>query len=278
MLMTSAAVPASCFYGLPGPGAPTCVGHDERTIDAGLLGPRAESIAFRRDGAAHTSKTLGDVGGYLIVQRPVKPVTRSRTFGGRILDLPAETPLALTPASAVITRVAYRDAPPCDVHATTSPRGACPDPPGFTLIPQPTTETVRTTIRAFVAPNRRGIRLRFRARAAVKNGRSAYSIMIWFPRRPCPIQHLTPAERAPFAGKTCSGEGFGTELDRNVAAGEQVRTTIDVPNIGKDHRPALRRGIYRVEVSYRVQPPRPRLTGSLAYPGYEVGSTHVVVK
>jgi hypothetical protein len=278
LLATTDAVPASCFFGVPGAGAPMCVGHDVRTIDAGLLGPRAESIAFRLDGKARTSRTLGNVGGYLIVQRPVMPVTRSRMFGRRIVKLAAETPIALTPASAVITKVAYRDAQPCEVHATTSPRGACPDPPGFALIPQPTTEAVRTTIHAFAAPNRRGIRLRFRARAAVNDGRSAYSVMITFPGPPCPVQHLPPAERARFAGKTCSAESFGTQLDRNVAAGEQIRTTIDVPNIGRHHRPALRPGVYRVDVSYRVQPPRPRLTGSLAYPGYEVGSTRVVVK
>jgi hypothetical protein len=249
-----------------------------RTIDVGLLGPRAESITFRVDGKAQTAKTLGDAGGYLIVQRAVTPATTSRRLGGRIVRLPAETPAALTPASSVITRVAYRDAPACTVHPTTSTRGACPDPPGFTLIPQPAAKDVRAPIHAFAAPNRRGIRVRFRAPVTVTDGRSAYAVTIHFPRRPCHVQHLPANLRARYAGRSCPGGSFGTQLERNVKAGELIRTTIDVPNIGKQHRPALRPGTYRLDVTYRAQPPRPRFTGTLGYPGYKVGSARVLVR
>jgi hypothetical protein len=58
---------------------------------------------------------------------------------------------------------------------------------------------------------------------------------------------------------------------------QSKRVPRDVP-IGEDHRPALRPGVYHVEVSYRVQPPHPRITGSLASPGYAVGSVLVVVR
>jgi hypothetical protein len=270
------ATPAACRYRAGGSQVPVCPA-GTRTIDAGLLGPSATAITFRRAGQTHTAKTQGDAGGYLIVQRFVKPATVSRKLGGRTVELPVDMPLALTPASNVITRVTYDNAPACSVHPSSRPRGACPDPPGFTLVPQPAPKDVRAPIRAFAAADRRGIRLRFRAPAAVTDGRSDYNVIIRFPRRPCPVQHLPAAERAKYAGKTCSGGGYGVGLERNVEAGELVRTTIDVPNLGKDHRRALRHGKYRVEVSYRVQPPYPRISGSLASPGYKVGAASVTV-
>jgi hypothetical protein len=277
-LMTSDAVPSPCLHRFDGSGTPGCRGEGLRTVDVGLLGPRAESITFRAGAETRTAKTLGDAGGYLVVQRQVKPATRPQKLGRRIVQMGIEPPISLSPASAVIKRVAYRGAPACTVRPVMSGRGACPDPPGFTPIPQPSAKDVHTTIRAFAAPDRRGIRLRFRARAAVKDGRSAYNVLIRFPRGPCPVRRLSAAERAAFAGKTCYGGAYGTDLARNVAAGEMIRTTIDLPNIGLKHRPALRPGVYRVDVSYRVQPPRPRITGSLAYPGYRVGGARVVVK
>jgi len=169
---------------------------------------------------------------------------------------PLETPVALTPAANVVTRVAYSGAPACVVRPTTSPLGACADPPGFTLIPQPAPVAVRAPVRAFPAPDRRGIRLRFRAPVTVTDGRSDYNVVIRFPR---------------------GGIAYSTGLEREVAAGELVRTTIDVPSVGLARRPAMRPGTYRVEVTYRVQPPRPRVTGSLASPGYRVGGATVRV-
>ncbi len=279
-LMTSDAVPANCFYRPDGSAWPGCRAKGLRTVDVGLLGPRARSITYRLGARrTKTTNTLGDGGGYLLVQRQIKSPTRTMKLGRLgTVRTQLETPIALSPASAVITRVDYRDAPACRVRATTNPRGSCPDAPGFTPIPQPTAKDVRARVLAFAAPNRRGIRLRFTARSAVEDGRSAYVVTIHFPRRPCPVRHLTRAERAAFAGKTCFGGTLGTDLAKNVAAGDRVRTTIDLPNVGLDHRPALRPGVYRVDVSYRVQPPHPRITGSLAYPGYAVGSTRVVVR
>jgi hypothetical protein len=263
VLATTDAVPPICPLRRQqhGPGVrmhssvPDCRGKDVRTIDAGLLGPRAASITSRVDGTERTAPARGDARGYLVVQRGARLATTSRKFARGVVRLATEAWIALTPASAVITRVAYRDAPPCAVKPSTSPDGACADPPGFMLIPQPRAKDVRATIRAFAAPNRRGVRLRFRAPVAVKDGRSAYTVTIHVPRG-----------------------SYGTQLDRNVRAGELVRTTIDVPNLGKDHHPALRRGVHLVVVSYQVQPPRPRYGAGLAYPGYRVGEARIVVR
>lgn len=274
--LTSDGVPASCLR--PGNRTGACRGAGIRTIDVGLLGPRARSITFRAAGATHTVKTLGDAGGYLVVQRGSVLATRPQTFAGHEVDVLLESPIALSPASAVIRKVTYRGGPACVVRPTTNGRGACPDPPGFTPIPQPAAKDVRTTVRAFAAPDRRGIRLRFRARAAVVDGRSAYNVLVRFPRSRCPVRHLPAAERAAFAGKTCSGEVLGRDLERNVAAGALVETTIDLPSLGPQHRPALKPGVYRVSVSYRVQPPHPRITGSLAYPGAQVGRARIEVR
>ena len=119
---------------------------------------------------------------------------------------------------------------------------------GFAPIPQPKVRDVRAPIRAFAAPDGRGIRVRFRARQAVIDGRSGYDIEI----RPVGVR------------------GFMTQTySRNVHAGGLVRTTVDLYN----HR----RGPYRIVVRYRTVRPRPGPYASPAYPGLLVGQARVRV-
>ena len=223
----------------------------DRTVDFGLLGPNARSFTYRAGGQDHTATPLGGVGAYLVVQKRIKPVTREYGFHHRDPKLnlrgPAEPYIALTPASQVIRRVTYTSGT-CVVHVTLFPYGACNDRAGYVPIPQPKVGDVRTAIRAFAAPDGRGIRVRFRARQAVIDGRSGYNIEV----------------------RPVGAHGFLTQTySRNVKPGSLVRTTVDLYN----HR----RGAYRIVVRYRTVRPRPGPYASLAYPGLLVGQARVDV-
>jgi hypothetical protein len=223
----------------------------DRTIDFGLLGPNAKSFTYRAAGHDHAATPLGGVGAYLVVQKHIKPVIRKYGFHHRDpkfnLRGPAEPYIALTPASQVIKRVTYANGT-CLVHVTMGPYGACNAQAGFVPITQPQVADVRAPIRAFAAPAGRGIRVRFRARKAVIDGRSGYDIEV----------------------RPVGGNGFLTQTySRNVEAGGLVRTTVDL----YDHR----RGAYRIVVRYRTVRPRPGPTASLAYPGLLVGQARVDV-
>jgi hypothetical protein len=223
----------------------------DRTVDFGLLGPNARNFTYRSAGRDHTATPLGGVGAYLVVQKRIKPVMREFGFHHRDPKLnlhgPAEPYIALTPAAQVIKRVAYAGGT-CVVRVTLYPYGACNAQAGFVPIPQPHVGDVRAPIRAFAAPDGRGIRVRFRARQAVTDGRSGYDIEV----------------------RPLGARGFMTQTySRNVAAGELVRTTVDLYN----HR----RGAYRIVVRYRTVSARPGPYASLDYPGLPVGATRVDV-
>jgi hypothetical protein len=223
----------------------------DRTIDFGLLGPNAADLTYRTAGQDHTATALGGVGAYLVVQKRIKPVMREFGFHHRDPKLnlhgPAEPYIALTPASQVIRRVTYSGGT-CVVRVTLSPYGACNAQAGFVAIPQPQLGDLRAPIRAFAAPDRRGIRVRFRARQAVTDGRSAYDIEV----------------------RPVGARGFMTQsYSRNVNAGDLVRTTVDLYN----HR----RGPYRIVVRYRTVRPRPGPYAEPAYPGVVVGQARVDV-
>ena len=160
---------------------------------------------------------------------------------------PAEPYIALTPASQVIKRVTYTDGA-CQVRVTSAPYGACNANAGYIPIPQPKASDVRAPVRAFAAPDGRGIRVRFRARQAVIDGRSGYDIEV----------------------RPVGTHGFMTQTySRNVDVGGLVRTTVNLYN--------ERRGAYRIVVRYRTVSPRPGPYATLAFPGLLVGQTHVDV-
>ena len=223
----------------------------ERTIDVGLLGPNAQRLTYQASGRQHTVAPLGGVGAYLVVQRPVKPVMREYGFHHRDPKLnlhgPAEPNLALTPASQVIKRINYKNGT-CVVRITMSPYGSCNAKAGFVPIPQPRVADVRTPVRAFAAPDRRGIRVRFRARQAVIDGRSGYNI-----------------ELRPIGSRGILTQSYA----HNVKVGDLVRTTIDLP--------PPRHKNYWIVVRYRTVRSRPGPYASLAYPGLLVGRARVAV-
>jgi hypothetical protein len=227
-----------------------CV-EQERTVDFGLLGPNAKSFTYRAAGKDHTTTPLDGGGAYLVVQRRIKPVTREYGFHHRDPKLnlrgPAEPYLSLTPASQVVKRITYRNGT-CVVRVTMWPYGSCNAQAGFVPIPQPRVSDVRTPVRAFAAPDGRGIRVRFRARQAVVDGRSGYDI-----------------ELRPVGGRGSLTQSYA----HNVATGDLVRTTIDLPT--------PRHTAYLIVVRYRTVRARPGPHASLAYPGLLVGRARVDV-
>jgi hypothetical protein len=252
------AQPPACPVGfkvgteLTGPrGSTVRCAEQERTVDFGLLGPNAERFTYRAAGQDHTTAPLGGVGAYLVVQRRIEPVMREYGFHHRDPKLnlrgPAEPYLALTPASQVIKRITYKNGT-CVVHITALPYGSCNARAGFVPIPQPRVADIRTPIRAFATPDRRGIRVRFRARQAVIDGRSGYDI------------ELRPV----------GGRGFLTQsYSHNVEAGDLVRTTIALQ--------PRRHASYLIVVRYLTVRSRPGPHASLAYPGLLVGQARVKV-
>jgi hypothetical protein len=221
----------------------------ERTVDFGLLGPDAQRFTYRAGGQDHTSSPLGGVGAYLVVQRRVKPVIREYGFHHRDPKLnlkgPAEPYLALTPASQVLKRITYKSGT-CVVRITASPYGSCNATAGFVPIPQPHVADVETKIRAFATPDGRAIRVRFRARQAVVDGRSGYDI------------ELRPVGRRQVLVQS---------YEHNVEAGARIHTTV-APS-------PRRRGRYLIVVRYRTVRSRPGPYASLAYPGLLVGRAQV---
>ncbi|HMJ33708.1 MAG TPA: hypothetical protein VK501_07300 [Baekduia sp.] len=233
-------------------GAVTRCETPDRTVDFGLLGPNAKSLTYRAGGEDHTTTPLGGVGAYLVVQKRLQPVIREFGFHHRDPKLnlrgPAEPYIGLTPGSQVIKRITYTRGT-CVVHVTAGPYGACNAMAGFVPIPQPQVGDVRAPIRAFAAPAGRGIRVRFRARQAVVDGRSGYNIEV----------------------RPVGARGFMTQTySRNVEAGDMVRTTVDLYN--------KRRGPYRIVVRYRTVSALPGPYASLGYPGLLVGQARVDVR
>lgn len=223
----------------------------ERTVDFGLLGPNARTFTFRSRGAARTGTPAGDSGAYLVVQKRLRPVVREYGFHHRDPKLnrrgPAEPFITQTPGSQVITTVTYA-AGVCRVRITTAILGPCHGLAGFVPIPQPRIGELTAPIRAFAAPDGRGIRVRFRAGAPVVDGRSGYTI------------EVRPARSRGFSTQTYS---------RNIEAGRTVRTTVDLYD--------GRRGAYRIVVRYRSVGANPGPYASLAYPGMLVGEARVTV-
>ena len=197
-----------------------------RTVDFGLLGPNATSFTYRAGGRDRTARPLGGVGAFLVVQKRIEPVMREYGFHHKDPKLnligPAEPSLSLTPGSQVIKRVEYAGGV-CVVRVTMAARGACNAQAGYVPIPQPKVADVRAPLRVFLTPDKQAFRVRFRAREAVVDGRSAYTIEV----------------------RPIGAHGFITHsYSRNVAAGGLVHTTVGLYN----HR----RGSYRIVVRYRA--------------------------
>jgi hypothetical protein len=221
----------------------------DRTIDFGLLGPSATGYVARVDGRDRSARPLGDVGGYLVVQKRLPPTIRVVGFHHKDPKLdfraPVDPYLTLTPASKVIRSVDYA-AGTCTVRLTQDLFGACRAQMGYVPIPQPKVRDVRTPIRLVKVGDGRTFRVRFRARQPVVDGRSAYYIQIW--------------ERD---GRENSGKAY----EHNLAAGELVKTTFRARDGWH--------GTFVVSAYYRTVRPRPGPIGSPAYPGLLVGRADI---
>ena len=220
-------------------------------VDFGLLGPNATSFTYRAGGRDHTAQPLGGVGAFLVVQKHIKPVMREFGFHHKDPKLnlvgPAEPSLSLTPGSQVIKRVEYTGGV-CVVRVTMAARGACNAQAGYVPIPQPKVADVRAPLRVFLTPDKQAFRVRFRAREAVVDGRSAYTIEV----------------------RPVGAHGFITHsYSRNVAAGGLVHTTVGLYN----HR----RGRTASSCATGRCSSHPGPTGSPAYPGLLVGQVRINV-
>jgi hypothetical protein len=221
----------------------------ERTIDFGLLGPNAESYTYRLAGHEHRGAPLADVGGYLVVQRYLKPVERVVGFHHKDPRLDFRAPvlanLALTPTTPVIRQVVYQTGT-CTVRTTASPRGSCARQAGYVPIPQPSVRDVRAPVHVRLLADGRTFRVRFRARQAVSDGRSAYNIQI-----------------QPKHGRGSVGRSY----DHNLQAGSLVKTTFRARNGWH--------GTYVITATFRTVRARPGPIGSPASPGVLVGRAEV---
>jgi hypothetical protein len=238
-----------------------------RSVDFGLLGPRATSIAYRSAARTRTARTLGAGGGYLVVGYPLTPVRFKRAgaqargvavfvHASRYRDGYLAT---MMPASRVVTRVQYGAAARCVVSPTTLIQdgrrtGGCPDPPGFVPIAQATPGAVRAKVTARAVGGRE-IRISFVARAAVSDRSRAYSYTI----------------HPPQTGRPCCDGATSALTDRNIAAGTTIVKRLP-------YRERLRPGRYRVLISLRTQSPHPSPGGNLQYPGTTVGRASFVVR
>jgi len=254
-----------------------CERRNLRSLDYGLLGPEATGITALLDGKAGDLDTIGDEGAYLVVGRAQpydRPTAAERKLNPGAIEGPPDAYLpALTPTSSVITEVRYTGGERCIVKATNlftrlRSRGGCPDPPGFTLIPQPSAKDTRATVRA-TARGRRFMRVRFRAPIAIGDRLSGYSIMVYPPRAAtrCGAQPGVPRPKREQYG--CSG-ATGDTTDGNLRKGQLVV---------KDVTMSVRRpGRYRIAVHYRTQSPHPGPRGNLRSPGTLVGETSTLVE
>jgi hypothetical protein len=164
------------------------------------------------------------------------------------LIVPYSTRLALTPASQVIRRVDYT-AGACRVHLTENIYGACNRHAGYVPIPQPSVPGVRAPVRVSLAADGRRFRVRFRARQAAVDGRSAYAIEI----------------------RTKDGRPYLSEIyEHDVAAGSFVTTSF------RAHRDW--HGTYPIVVHFRTVRSHPGPVGSPAAPGLLVGRASVTFR
>ncbi|HWH94499.1 MAG TPA: hypothetical protein VNT03_11620 [Baekduia sp.] len=208
------------------PTARICPAADVREIAFGALGPQARSITYTgEDGRDHVQRTGAPYGAFLIVLRHDPRSGDFGMSGGGALSL-ANTP---------ITRVTWADGHSCAV----TPRGfAGPCPiPGYKPRPVPrlTTADVRSPVRAHVERrpgHGRVVVIRFRARAAVTDGSSAYTIT----RR--------------LHGAHTWGSGM---TERNIRAGEIVEYVFYGPP---------RHGVYTGTITYTTGGPTGYLYGT----------------
>ncbi|MGA2453205.1 MAG: hypothetical protein ABSG93_06750 [Solirubrobacteraceae bacterium] len=156
-----------------------CPEHDERNIYYGLLGPQATSVTYEYASTTHTVTPQGPQGAYLIVL----PAAGGDDFNG--------VTSSLLPTNSAITQVTYRSGLVCHFSRAEvpAPAGSCRTPPGYIAArtPHPTTAQLRTPITATASRSPHAawsITVAFRARVAIKNALSQYTVELHTPGTP----------------------------------------------------------------------------------------------
>jgi hypothetical protein len=230
-------------------GGRACSTKGMRSVDYGLLGPRAKSITYTLpSGVERTASVAPGSGAFLIVTARERLAPTQR-----LGEVPSGAYLiARTPAAMRIKTITYDDGTTCAVKPTMTRAGGCPAKGRVAMaVKLPSRAAVRTPMTARIERNDAGsftLHVAFRARVAAEKARAAYVVMI------------RPERRA-----GCHQGPMSHTLERDVAAGQRVGAAMKMSRISC-------RGRYRIDLEYRVVRESPTIGTGLAYPGVLVGS------
>jgi hypothetical protein len=157
---------------------PVCPQNDERNLYYGLLGPDAQSVTYKLDGATHTQPTAGPEGAYLIV------TTASPT---QLFNFNAGGTQDVVPVDGPITELHYRDGATCHLTSRSwiGGKDACtPElkvPIGWVppRTPTPTAALLAAPLHVRLIRARQGrhaLRISFSSRVAITNAHSTYTV------------------------------------------------------------------------------------------------------
>jgi hypothetical protein len=187
---------------------PICRQSDLRNVYYGLLGPQAQSITYVLGGQRHTLDTVGADGAYLFV---------TRASAHQLLNFANAGTADVVPVDGPIKEIHYRDGATCHLTAKSWIGGAyactpsLSEPVGYVPVGKVATHAeLATPIRVRLGHDRLGhtaVVLSFKARVAVADARSAYSV-IWYETGMKPGQYA------------------GTGTDADVAAGQTLTFTL----------------------------------------------------
>ncbi|HET6506695.1 MAG TPA: hypothetical protein VFG42_07890 [Baekduia sp.] len=237
------------FGGRVPPKTKACPTRGMRSVDYGLLGPRAKSITYTLpDGGRRTVPVAPGSGAFLIVtprERLTLPKRRGMIARNAYI-------IGRTPGADRIVSVAYDDGTTCTVRHTMQPRGGCPAK-GYAPVKVrvPTRAEVRTPMTARIERAPEGnfvLHVAFRARVAAEKSRATYTVML-----------------RPTRGRHCHQGIIGHDLERDVAAGQRVGAAIKMSRISC-------RGRYRIDLVYRVVEDGSVFGTGFVYPGTPVAS------
>jgi hypothetical protein len=235
----------------PSPASPSlCPQADRRLIYYGMLGPQGRAVTYRADdGSVATARASGPDGAYLVV---VRPSAAHPAHGGYTV--------ARSPSSGLLS-VEYRDGSVCRIRSPRRNGGAIACPVKGYAVPREalvTTEQVRSTVRASVAPKlvrpRGGptgaelgppswrVTVSFRARVATRTVGTYYSVGL-----------------APRRTGLCGFGGLSGPVERDIPAGQVVTKALWVP--------ARCRGDLRVTVTLHQQRADPVASPGIAREG-----------
>ncbi len=210
--------------------AAICKQSDLRNIYYGLLGPEAQSITYVLDGKRRTLPTVGADGAYMFV---------TRASAHQLLNFANAGTADIVPVDGPIKEIHYRNGATCHLTAKSWIGGsyACTpslsEPVGYVPVGEVATHAeVATPIHVRLGHDRFGrpaVVLSFKARVAVTDARSAYSV-IWYEAGMRP------------------GVYAGTGSNADVAAGQMLTFTL-----GGGFERGLPRGLLHGTVSLLQQ-------------------------